>query len=216
MSIYSRIKFETGRLSGMIYNLIYRRRGCSINGVLINCHIDIEGEGNRIIIEKGVVLRNVSISIKGTDNVLTIKSGSEISESGRVRMEDTGGEIVIGKNLRASDMFLTTADDHSRIEIGDDCLVSAKVIVRTSDSHSIIDDTTGERINPPKDVRIGNRVWIGYGVTIMKGTVIGDDSVIGTNALVAGINVPPHSLVAGMPARVIKNNISWNAQRLKT
>ncbi|MDE6483965.1 MAG: acyltransferase [Duncaniella sp.] len=214
MSIYSRIKFEAGRLSGMIYNLIYRKRGCEIKGVLINCHINIEGEDNRIIIEKGVVLRNVIISIKGRNNLLKIKSGSEISESGRIRMEDRGGMISIGKNLRASDLFLTTADDNTTIEMGDDCLVSAKVIIRTSDSHSIIDDNTGMRINQAKDVRIGNRVWIGYGVTILKGSVIGDDSIVGTNAVVTGISVPPHSLVAGMPAKVIKENVSWNAERL--
>ncbi|MBD5202642.1 MAG: acyltransferase [Bacteroidales bacterium] len=128
-------------------------------------------------------------------------------------MGDSGGMISIGRNLTVSDLFLTTADDNNKITIGDDCLFSAKIIVRSSDGHSIIDDTTGRRINPAKDVTIGDRVWIGYGVTILKGSVIGDGSVIGTNALVSG-NIPAHSVAVGFPAKVIKENISWKTERI--
>ena len=59
------------------------------------------------------------------------------------------------------------------------------------------------------DVEIGNDVWIGAGVTIMAGVKIGDGSVIGSGAMVVK-DVPPYSVVAGVPARVIKMRFDQN------
>ncbi len=54
------------------------------------------------------------------------------------------------------------------------------------------------------DTRVGNDVWIGFGATIMPGATIGDGAVIGSLSVVAG-DVPPYAIVAGNPARVIRN-----------
>lgn len=198
-----------------IYNVRYRNYGFRCEGVLMNCQLNIQGAGHKIHIGKGCVLRNTRIEIAGENHTFVIGENTKFYDSGRIRMGDSHGVISIGRNLAVSDIFLTTADVNNKITIGDDCLISAKVIVRGSDGHSIIDDSTGRRINPAKDVTIGDRVWIGYGVTILKGSVIGDDSVIGTNALVSG-NIPAHSVAVGFPAKVIKENISWKEERIKS
>jgi acetyltransferase-like isoleucine patch superfamily enzyme len=52
-------------------------------------------------------------------------------------------------------------------------------------------------------VRVGNNVWIGYGACILRGVTVGDNSIIGTNSVVTK-DVPPNSVVAGVPARVIR------------
>jgi acetyltransferase-like isoleucine patch superfamily enzyme len=52
-------------------------------------------------------------------------------------------------------------------------------------------------------VRVGNNVWIGYGACILRGVTVGDNAVIGTNAVVTR-DVPPNAVVAGVPARVLR------------
>jgi acetyltransferase-like isoleucine patch superfamily enzyme len=46
-------------------------------------------------------------------------------------------------------------------------------------------------------------VWIGYGACILRGVTIGDNAIVGTNAVVTG-DVPANAVVAGVPARVIR------------
>jgi acetyltransferase-like isoleucine patch superfamily enzyme len=54
-----------------------------------------------------------------------------------------------------------------------------------------------------RDVRVGHNVWIGYGACILRGVTVGENSVIGTSAVVTR-TLPPNSVSAGNPARVIR------------
>jgi len=88
-------------------------------------------------------------------------------------------------------------DNHAPIHIGDDFLAAPGLCIN-SGSH---DPCTLEPMCRP--IHIGNRVWCGLNVTIMSGVTIGDDVVIGTGSLVAD-DVPSNTIVAGVPAKVIK------------
>ena len=57
-------------------------------------------------------------------------------------------------------------------------------------------------------VIIGNHVWIGTRVTILKGVSVGEGFIIGAGSIVTH-DVPAHCMVAGNPARVIKIDVSW-------
>ncbi|AGK99592.1 CatB-related O-acetyltransferase [Clostridium pasteurianum] len=57
------------------------------------------------------------------------------------------------------------------------------------------------------DIVIGNDVWIGYDAIIMSGVKIGDGAIIGTRAIVTN-DVPPYTIVGGIPAKVIKKRFS--------
>ena len=59
------------------------------------------------------------------------------------------------------------------------------------------------------DIVIGNDVWIGYDSIIMSGVKIGDGAIIGTRAIVTN-DVPPYTIVGGVPAKVIKKRFSDN------
>ena len=122
-------------------------------------------------------------------------------------MEGDNIIIKIGDKTRFTHTVHFCAQEYgSKIEVGEDCGFSNRIIVRTSDSHEIIDIHTGERINPAKPVLIGSHVWICPGTTIMKGTVIGDYAIIGSNSLVTK-EVPPYCLAAGMPAKVLRTGV---------
>jgi acetyltransferase-like isoleucine patch superfamily enzyme len=58
-------------------------------------------------------------------------------------------------------------------------------------------------------VHIGNKVWIGANVTILKGVSIGDGSVIAAGSVVTR-SIPANCLAGGIPAKVIKENVAWS------
>jgi acetyltransferase-like isoleucine patch superfamily enzyme len=54
-----------------------------------------------------------------------------------------------------------------------------------------------------RDVKVGHNVWIGYGACVLRGVTIGNNCVIGTSSVVTK-DVPDNTVVAGLPARVIR------------
>jgi acetyltransferase-like isoleucine patch superfamily enzyme len=54
-----------------------------------------------------------------------------------------------------------------------------------------------------RDVRVGHNVWMGYGACVLRGVSIGDNSIVGTSAVITK-DVPANAVVAGSPARVIR------------
>ena len=86
-------------------------------------------------------------------------------------------------------------------------------MLRTGDSHSIL-DMDGKRINGARDIKIHDRVWLGHRVVVNKGCEIQSDTVVGANAVVTKSIERSNVIVAGCPARVIKENVSWDSRRI--
>lgn len=154
------------------------------------------------------------IVVTGMNNRMIIRKNSIFREGGRVKLEDENNLIDIGENTDIVDCFFAVSDYDSKIIVGKDCMFSAKVIIRNSDVHSILNEE-GKRINPARDTIIGERVWIGYGANILKGCHIGDDSVIGTQSVVAGLNTSKGCVIAGNPAKVVKQGVHWDRIRIR-
>ena len=91
-----------------------------------------------------------------------------------------------------------------KITIGNDVKISEDVLIRDSDNHTILRE--GYKKTAP--INVGNHVWIGARSVILKGVTIGDGAIIAAGAVVTK-DVPPHTLVGGVPAKIIKENISW-------
>lgn len=90
------------------------------------------------------------------------------------------------------------------IEIGEDVAIADEVIIRDSDDHIILRE--GYQMTAP--VRIGNHVWIGARAVILKGAKIGDGCIVAAGSLVTK-SFPDNCLIGGVPAKIIKENISW-------
>lgn len=169
------------------------------------------GTGNRIEC-KTKRLGNVRIYVYGNNNHILIEEGV-IFKSGKIWCEDNGCTLVIGKGTTIESAELAVAEDGSRLTIGEDCMLSSDIRITTTDSHSIIDLATGKRTNPAKSVHIGDHVWIGYNSNINKGVTIGSNAIVAGNTLLTK-DVPPSTIVAGIPGRIIKEGVTWNRVRI--
>jgi hypothetical protein len=93
--------------------------------------------------------------------------------------------------------------------IGDDALISNGVWIRNYDMHSLHDLGTGTQISrPPCDTVIERHVWLGQDALLMSCERIGMGTIVGARALLKG-HAPPRVVVAGTPARVIREGVSW-------
>lgn len=92
------------------------------------------------------------------------------------------------------------------IKIGENCAISWDCMIMDTDFHNIIHE--GCKNKETKPINIGNNVWIGSKVSILKGVTIGDNVVVAANSVVTK-SIPSDCIVAGNPAKVTKNNIKW-------
>lgn len=119
-----------------------------------------------------------------------------------------GAAILIGRDVGFNGQVSIAAHEKATIDIGDEALFASGVEVNASDVHQIFDLNTNERINPAKDITIGRHVWLGAGVMVMKGTRIGEMSVVGAGSVV-NTEYPANSVIAGRPGRVVRDGIYW-------
>ncbi len=164
----------------------------------------IDGVDNWVQAADSVKFWGLKVTIAANGSHL--RFGDKVEFAGAIELFGEKSRILIGNNCDMSNAFLMASSGKS-IRIGDDCLFSDRVDIRTTDSHRIF-DRHGETINPDADVEIGSRVWLGKGVTIMKGVTIGDDVVIGAQSVVTG-DIPANCVAAGIPARVIREGTTW-------
>jgi acetyltransferase-like isoleucine patch superfamily enzyme len=112
------------------------------------------------------------------------------------------GRVSIGAKTVMGQECTISAYQH--ISIGRECVIADRVMLIDFD-HGMVEVDRPIRLQGiyKRDVRVGNNVWIGYGACILRGVTVGDNAVIGTNAVVTD-DVPANAVVGGVPARVIR------------
>lgn len=180
----------------------------------ITSKILIKGKNNSIIMGDDVKLQNTKITIHGTNNVIHLLDGVRIYESCEFLIEGDNCSIFIGRETTVGSATIFCGESNTSITIGDNCLLARSINIDTSDFHSIVDIESKKRLNPPKNVTIGNHVWIGFNVSINKGTVINDNSMVAMKSLLTGKEFPENVIIGGLPAKIIKENITWNREKL--
>lgn len=189
------IKRQNAFCRGLRINFDGRQNEVVLGGAkpskLTNCHIEVHGSHHRVIIEGGVGARDLKIYCADNNCTVQIKEDTQISGSTELAVME-GTKIIVGR----------------------DCLFSANITLRAGDSHSVLDAESRTRLNLSKDIRVGDHVWIANTVIITKGTVIRDNSVVATGSVVAGKTFPANSAIGGNPAKVLKEGVTWKAEKV--
>jgi acetyltransferase-like isoleucine patch superfamily enzyme len=109
---------------------------------------------------------------------------------------EIGAKTVIGQEC--------TISAYQRVRIGEQCVIADRAMFIDFD-HGVVEVERPIRLQGiyKRDVEVGSNVWIGYGACILRGVRVGDNSVIGANAVVTK-DVPANAVVAGAPARVVR------------
>lgn len=135
-------------------------------------------------------------------------------ENGWLCIEGDNCSITIGHKTTIGSADIFCGESNTKIEIGEDCMFSRDIRMNTSDFHSIISTETGKRINPPQDIKIENHVWVGNNAFIGKGSVIRKNTVVASRAYLSGKEYPSHTIIGGLPAKVIKEKVTWSREKL--
>ena len=181
-------------------------------GVKVRNRIQFNGDNNKIFIEEGAVLKGTTIRITGSNCIVQFKKHSYVSEA-EIFIEDLNCRVVVGEEtFIGRHTHIACTEDNSSLIIGNKCMISASCQIRTGDSHSII-DLDGHRLNPAASVSIGNHCWMGEGSKVLKGVELGADCIVSTGAIVTK-SFEPNCLLGGIPAKVLKKDISWDEKRL--
>ena len=137
---------------------------------------------------------------------LQLHEGTTLILGDRVRILQNviingGGTVTVGSDTLLNGCWIGSRQS---VEVGDWCLISDCSIVDT-DYHNLPPTQRHQKLSAKAEapIRIGNNVWVGAQASVLKGTTIGSDSVIGFGAVVRGV-VPDGVVLTGNPAQVVK------------
>lgn len=177
-----------------------------VNASVKRTTINFVGKNNSIIIRGNHT--NLIINIFGDNNKLELGFNTKTSEGeiivrGNNCLLSIGNETTFGKKA-----YIVCMGVHNKILIGEENMFADNIEIWNTDTHPIY-DTSGALLNPSKPIEIGNHIWVGKKVCILKGSVISDNAVIGMASVISGQNIHSNTLNVGSPIRCIRNNINW-------
>ncbi|WP_288130258.1 acyltransferase [Microbulbifer sp.] len=143
-----------------------------------------------IVFGSNIRLGNFPHLISTADNCIRLTA---MGHRGGKATIDIGDYVLISPGVRIS--------AGQSISIGNACMIAANVYISDSDWHGLYNRTRPFRCTAP--ISIGDNVWIGDSAIVCKGVNIGDNAVVGAGSVVTR-DVPANAVVAGNPARVIK------------
>ncbi len=194
--------------------------------------ISITGFDNKIMLDgiptkKGI--KNLNIVINGSHNTVKISSGTILNHRSNIHITGDNNVIEIGKTILNGTFYIfirgncckcvwgdnTTCisariimgEDNSGCIIGNDCMLS-NAEIRASDGHTLIDTKTGDVLNRVSGyVSVGNNCWIGQNSVLTKNARIPDNTMVGAMSLVTKKFTETNTIIAGVPAKVLRKNI---------
>lgn len=195
-----------------LYRAVWPIRNHGLNNSIIihskikHSIISVNGNNNKILIGENCIINNCKIIIYGDNNNVVIEDTARLLGGAKLIL-DGNGIVHIGKNAGIREVkFLAKG---AEIKVGELCMFSNNILIRTHDSHNVIDNNTKGVLNPPQNVILGDHVWVGQNVTVLKGVTIGSNSILALGAIVTK-SCPANCIMAGVPAKIVKSGVSWD------
>lgn len=168
--------------------------------------IFLSGDNCWIKIGRNTRITNSEFHLQGDSSFVCLGTNNRIINT-KIHINHNESSVVIGKIFTTEGGALLSMEGRC-IRIGDDCQFAFDVEVRNSDSHPIY-NSNNERINYAESIAIGNHVWLCAHTIVLKGVSIADNSVVSAGAVVTKSSNISNRLIAGIPAKVIKEQINW-------
>ena len=182
-------------------------------------HGKIEVRNNScLIIGDNVVVENAMPWIVSNDGYCKIGMGCKFKKTGLINVFEEA-KLIIGDGSTFENHHHFSIQAHTICEFGKDCMASNELIIRTNDGHTIFDNVLQDNVNSKIEISknrkivIKDHVWIGQQCAILYDTYIGKNCIVGLGAVVKG-TFEDNSMIAGVPAKVIKNNVSWSRKKI--
>jgi acetyltransferase-like isoleucine patch superfamily enzyme len=136
----------------------------------------------------------------GRRAVLRVGRWAWIGHGCKIRVHE--GEVSIGAKTVIGQECTISAYQH--VSIGRECILADRVMLIDFD-HGVVEVERPIRLQGiyKRDVNVGHNVWMGYGACVLRGVTVGDNSIVGTYAVVTK-SAPANAVLAGVPARVIR------------
>jgi acetyltransferase-like isoleucine patch superfamily enzyme len=150
---------------------------------------------------------NEPVSIKLGERSELIIDGDFIIGNGTRISVDRGASLFIGGKRHESASGITERSlilVRKKVHIGADCIIAWNVFITDCDWHSIY----GKDIQ--EDVIIGDHVWIACNASILKGSKIGNNCIVGAHSIISKKSIPDNTIAAGNPIKILDNNIRWS------
>ena len=183
--------------------------------------LDIVGKHNTVILKNQNIRKSGRINIKIYGDNNTVVIGQNVSLSGTVNIfigqqhhnyaPTYNVNFSIGANTSIEGMTYCTFNSGTVASIGENCMLAYGITLFDTDAHPVFDLDTHQIINYVRGIHIGNHVWIGANATVLKNCAIADDCIIGWGSVVSGQFKKSHCSIAGNPARVVRENITWDS-----
>lgn len=161
---------------------------------------------NLVRVGRNFRTKGLVIEVTGAGNRIEI--GDDVRFSGTIEVRGFFLTVRIGDRCDAKQTRIVASD--AGVSIGDDCLIAAGVHIRTSDMHVIIDKASAERVNPPREVVVGNSVWLAGEAALLKGARVPEGCVVGFRSVVTQAFDETDCVLAGSPARIVRSGIAWS------
>jgi len=150
-----------------------------------------------LIIGKGKVV------FEGNVNIGVYPSPMYFSSYAHIEARKSNSTIIFGDGCWINNNFCAISEGEG-IFIGEKALIGSDVRIFDSDFHELSPDKRTGGTPKTAKVKIGNNVFIGSDVTILKGVVIGDNTVIANGSIVVK-SIPSNVICGGVPAKVLKS-----------
>jgi acetyltransferase-like isoleucine patch superfamily enzyme len=202
------VPFKISGNNFYFFNIVATKSNTFIfqNAEFVKSRISVSGTNNSINVIKGLVSES-SISVTGNNNTITLNEGVNL-RGATIIIRGSHCFISIGKNTTFGGIRIVNVGSNCAITIGEGCLFADNIELWASDTHSIYNEKN-EIINHEAPVTIGDKVWVGSHVVILKGVSVGDGSIIGMGTMVTK-DIPENVISVGNPNRTVKKDISWS------
>ncbi len=213
-------------------NCLIRGKGYCVHGV--NNSISVIQNGQKTQLSDKLRIKGLDIRISGNNNTVILEMPIKATQS-RINIENDNTHIEIGTSPNLSLLNIdcklgngqickigsgTTVyganikmTENSKCYIGTDCMLSNSINIWAADGHSVLDCKSSQILNQANSaVIIGNHVWIGEAVRILKKAHIYDNSIVAGGAVCCKDYKEANVIIGGNPGKIIKRNITWHRQ----